>query len=427
MLSPDEPGVDDLEGRESINGYASVFYQPGPGHEFELFLTGSDDERRARRGSSATREVDLLRYSTGIRYDFEAEHWQARADIYRSRGETESIHLLKEEQHTDDIVDLSASREWAVGQTLTLGADYRREHFWRQTAGIVEHDDVVEHRGALAQNRSSLLDDRLIVTLGTRFDDHTRYSGEISPRAGIVYALTDNTRVKADYGRGFSAPDLRRSAQDYDFTFTTLPLRLLGNPDLEPERSESVSFSLEHENDGVSAAITLFHNDITDLIDLRCIEHCPPGSPPAGENEIRIYTNVDSAITQGVELAYSQQLGNSTRLDVNYTYLDTENRQTGNALEKRPRERLNLSLVTTPWQDGSLNLRSEYTGKQLRGTEWARDYTLFHLGFRQQLTPQLQLQSGINNLTDQRLGDIDANFNNEIRGRYYYMALNWEF
>lgn len=425
--SPDRAGVDEIEGRESLNTLGSLFYHPAEGHELELFFTGSDDQRRARQGVRATRAVDIFRYSTGIRYDYTGDHWRSRLDVYRSHSKSESIHLNRDERHTDDIVDLSGSWQWADGQTFTLGADYREEHFWRETNDVREHDDTVEHRGILVQNRSTALDERLIFTLGSRFDDHTQYSGEISPRAGVVYAVTDNTRLKADYGRGFSAPDLRRSAADYDFTFTTIPLRILGNPDLEPERSESFSVSLEHETEQTQASITLFHNDITDLIDLHCIENCPPGNPPAGENEVRIYTNVDAATTRGVELAYRQQLTPAASLHANYTYLDTENEQTGEALEKRPRERLNLSVIVSPWQDGELNLRSEYTGAQLRGSEWTRDYTLFHLGLSQQVTQSLRARTGIDNITGQRLADIDENYTNEIRGRYYYLAVDWEF
>lgn len=424
---PDEPGVDEIEGRESINGLGSLFYRPSEAHEFELFFMGSDDQRRARQGSRPTREVDIYRYSTGIRHDYSGDEWKTRLDIYRSRSDTESIHLVRDERHTDDIVDLSGSWEWSDDHVLTLGADYRKEHFWRQTDGVQDNDDTAEHKGALIQQRSALMDGQLITTLGARFDDHTQYSGEISPRAGLVYALTDSTRLKADYGQGFSAPDLRRSAANYDYTFRTRPLRLLGNPDLEPERSESFSVALEHQTDQVQASITLFHNDITDLIDLHCIENCPPGDPPPGENEVRIYTNVDSAITRGVELAYSQQFTPFANVSANYTYLDTENEQTGEALENRPRERFNLSLVLSPWESGELNLRTEYTGPQLRGTEWTRDYTLYHLDINQQFAARWRLRGGVQNLTDQRLAEIDDNYSNEIRGRYYYIAADWEF
>ncbi|MCE8011497.1 TonB-dependent receptor plug domain-containing protein [Billgrantia desiderata] len=427
VLNPDQPGIDEIEGREALSGMGSLFFRPGEGHEVELFFHGSDDERRARRGDADTRELDIRRYSTGARYQFDAPTWTARVDAYRSRSDSEALHLDRRDQHTDDIVDASATYYWGAGQELTVGADHRREHFSRDREGEREHDDTVNHRGVLVQNRGHFLDDRLVLTLGTRYDDHTRYTGEVSPRAGAVYALTPSTRLKADYGRGFSAPDLRRSAADYDFTFATRPLRIIGNPDLEPERSDSYSLALEHEDERHRAAITLFRNDIKDLIDLRCIEFCDPGSRPPGEDELRTYINVDRARTQGVELELGRQFDDGSLLRANYTYLDARNRDTGETLEWRPRQRFNLLAETPVWQGAAAHLRGEYIGSQRRGEVRTRDYTLLHMGLRQSLGHGLSLAAGIDNLTDQRLAEVDDAFINEIRGRFYHASLNWEF
>src|SRR5690554_2864233 len=427
VLNPDLNGIDELESRKAVNVYSSLFFNPTDRHEFEVFYMASDDDRLARRGSALDRENEVFRYSTGVRHDYSADTWQTRIDIYRSRSKQDSLHLSGSDQSTDDIIDVSGSWDWQSNQTLTLGADIRRENFQRERSGVIEHDNTVYHKGLLAQNRSGFWDDRLIVTLGTRFDDHTHYSGEISPRAGLVFSLTESTRFKADYGRGFSAPDLRRADGGYDFTFSTSPLRILGNADLEPERSNSYSFSLEHETTERRASVTLFRNDITDLIDLLCIENCPPGGPLPGQNEVRIYNNVDSARTQGIELEYSQWLGRFARINSNYTYLDAKNRDTDERLERRPQHRLNVALELYPWDGGELNLRTEYTGRMLRGDAWAKDFTLFHLGLRQALTEKLYLQAGVDNVTDERLADIDPKYTNEIRGRFYYLAAGWEF
>ncbi len=425
--NPDGSGEDEIESRESLNGLASLFYRPSEQHEFELFFTGSDDLREARQATSATRETDILRYSTGVRYDFSGEQWNSRFDVYRSRSETDTVHSNRLDKHTDDIADLSGSWTWAEDHVLTLGADYRKEHYWRETSGTLDNDDSVVHRGALIQQRSTLMDSKLIVTLGTRFDDHTNYSGEVSPRAGVVYVLSDSLRLKADYGQGFSAPDLRRADADYDYTFSTIPLQLLGNADLEPERSESWSMELAHETENVQAAFTVFRNNITDLIDLYCIEYCDDSTRPVGENEVRIYSNVDSAVTQGVELSYRQELAQRASIAFNYTYLNTKNEQTDEALEGRPKSRMNISLNLSPWQQAELSLRSEYTGSRLDGSDWTQDYTLFHLGLSQQIGTQWRVRGGVNNLTDQRLSDIDVNYTNEIRGRNYYLSVDWEF
>ncbi|SEO83134.1 TonB-dependent receptor plug domain-containing protein [Aquisalimonas asiatica] len=424
-LNPDDEGVDEIEGREAITGYGSVFHRPAPGHEIEVFFNGVDDRRRARRGEDDTRRLDIFRYSTGARYDLEAGPWDARADVYRSRSTTEALHLDREEEHTDDIIDLSATRYWGQGQQLTVGADFRRESFWREREGEREFDDTVNHRGALLQNRSDLLDERLIVTFGARADDHTQYSGEISPSAGVVYSLTDTTRLKADYGRGFSAPDLRRSSGTYDFRFTTIPLRIIGNQDLEPERSDSFSLGLEHDDGRREYGFTVFRNNIKDLIDTRCIENCDGGS--MDDPEVREYQNVDRARTQGVELNAGYRFDQGVLLRANYTYLHAEDRGTGERLEGRPRQRFNLLTEAVAWRGATAHVRTEYIGSQRRGDDRTRDYTLLHLGLNQELAQGLSVRAGIDNVTDQRLADIDDAYTNEIRGRFYHTSVNWEF
>ncbi len=426
-LNPDQPGIDEIEGREAVTGLGSFFYRPLPGHEFELFFHGAHDERRARRGSADTREMDILRYSSGVRHDYDGALWNSRLDVYRSRSHSEAHHVDREEEHTDDIIDWSGSRYWGRGQTLTIGADFRRERFWRDREGDRELDQTVNHRGVLVQNRSYLLDDVLILTIGARYDDHTNYTGEISPRVGAVLAFTETTRLKADYGRGFSAPDLRRAAGDYDFTFSTLPRRIIGNPDLEPERSDSYSMSLEFEDERRRAAVTVFRNDIKDLIDLQCIEYCAPGDPPAGELVLSTYRNVDRARTQGVELEGAHRWDNGVLLRANYTYLDARDRDSGEALERRPRNRFNLLAETPTWPGASAHVRTEYIGSQRRSGTWTRDYTLFHIGISQALANSVYLRAGIDNLTDQRLADLDEAYTNEIRGRFYYTSVAWEF
>lgn len=423
--NPDEEGVDEIEGREAVTGYGSLFHRPAAGHEIEVFFNVADDQRRANLGEDGERRLDLLRYSAGIRYDVEIGPWDARFDAYRSRSESESRHVDREDEHTDDVIDVSASRHWGQGQEVTAGADYRRESFWRERGGEREFGDTVTHRGAFVQNRSYLLEDRLIVTLGTRFDDHTNYTGEITPSAGVVYNFTDTTRVKADYGRGFSAPDLRRSTDTFEGGPPIPTLVIIGNEDLEPERSDSYSLGFEHDDGQREFGVTLFRNEIEDLINTRCIENCDFRTP--ANPEVRQYQNVDSALTQGVELEAGYRFGASGIVRANYTYLDTEDRDTGKTLENRPRQRFNLLTEAAVWPGATANLRAEYIGSQRRGSERTRDYTLFHLGMSQELADGFSVQAGIENVTDQRLGDIDDAFSREIRGRFYYVSASWEF
>ncbi len=422
-----DPAMDHREGRESFTGYGSLDFRPNEASRWELFLNVSDDERDTTTGPGRDdwRGLELRRYSAGIRHDYQGETWSSRVDLYRSRSDSEEVQLSREEVHTDDVLDISASRDWGGHHTLTLAGDVRFESFQRERAGAQELDESVRHRGALVQNRSYLLDDRLILTLGTRLDDHSRYDSQLSPRVGGVYALTGHTRLKADYARGFAAPDLRRSSPDFIGGPPMPWLAFVGNPDLEPERTDSYALGIEHDAGPWHASATLFRNEVKDLIDAACIANCGSRNPRAPE--IREYSNVERARTQGVELEAGWRPGETWRLRGNYTYLEARDRQTDQRLERRPRQRFNLLAEAELWPGGRLNLRGEYIGDQCINDENASGYTLWHAGVRQELTPQLSLRAGVENLTDRQLYEVDDAYGHEVRGRFYHASVNWEF
>jgi outer membrane receptor for ferrienterochelin and colicin len=47
--------------------------------------------------------------------------------------------------------------------------------------------------------------------LGARYDDHSIYGEQFSPRAGFTYIADSQNRFRASIGRAFRAPQLRRN------------------------------------------------------------------------------------------------------------------------------------------------------------------------------------------------------------------------
>ncbi|MBU0678849.1 MAG: TonB-dependent receptor [Verrucomicrobia bacterium] len=62
--------------------------------------------------------------------------------------------------------------------------------------------------GVYAQDQSRLLDDRLILTVGARYDKHERYGDTFNPRGGLAYRATDKTIFKFLYGESFREPNV---------------------------------------------------------------------------------------------------------------------------------------------------------------------------------------------------------------------------
>ena len=176
---------------------------------------------------------------------------------------------------------------------------------------------------------------RVIVDAGVRQDDNDVYGSETSPRLGVQLALTDDTRLRASWGRAFSPPSIGE-----------LYFPLSGNPDLEPETSDSVELGIEQRFGGWAVALTGFRNDLSNLIDF----------------DFATYQNVNvgRARTQGLELE-AEYLRERWRLRWNGTYLETEDLDTGQVLLRRPRESSNLVVVYTP-EGWSTSLTGFYVG-----------------------------------------------------------------
>ncbi len=157
------------------------------------------------------------------------------------------------------------------------------------------------------------------VTAGLRHDHYDTFGGELSPR--IASALIfGSSKVRIGYGHAFRAP----SVGELYYPF-------FGNAALEPERSRSaeVGFDRFIGANGVFSA-TLFHNDFDNLI--------------VYDNLTNVFQNIGAAVTQGVELSGSGVLRNGWSAAASYTWLDTEQQDTGEALLRRPEHSGSLSI-----------------------------------------------------------------------------------
>jgi vitamin B12 transporter len=173
-----------------------------------------------------------------------------------------------------------------------------------------------------------------------------------------------------------------------------------GNPDLEPERSTSYDVGAEYEVAGGRASTSVFWSEFRDLIVYDFA---------AGLN-----FNVGRARSRGVELSWRQKISTSASVDAGYTYLDTEDRDTGLALLRRPRHSGFLGMTLTPVSRLEVSPRAVFVGrrsdiKALSTTErveapsyWRFDlYTRYRIG---SLAPYLRAQ----NLNDRRYEEANG-------------------
>jgi len=178
---------------------------------------------------------------------------------------------------------------------------------------------------------------RWMVDAGLRYDDNDQFGGQTSPRAGVQYSVGGGTRIWGSYGEGYRAP----STGELYFPGS-------GNPELEPETGESFEIGFESQRERWLVGITAFQKDLTNLIDFDFVQ-------------FRNF-NVGRARIQGVELKAGMQ-SHLWSLRWNGTYLDTEDRDTGLPLLRRPEIASNL-VVTYATKTWTTNLTGHYQGER---------------------------------------------------------------
>jgi len=229
--------------------------------------------------------------------------------------------------------------------------------------------------------------DRITATGGARYDSHSQFGSAWSPRATLVWRSADSLwKLRASGGSAFRAP----SVGELYYPFS-------GNPDLKPERSVSWEAGAERTVGNGRAEVSIFWNDFRDLIvyDFARSQNF----------------NVGRSRARGVEAVFRQEFGSRVGVDVGYTYLDSEDLVTGEALLRRPRHRGFLSLALRPLSGLTVSPRATFvgsrrdanpaTGIHFDNPSYVR-YDLFASFAIGRIAPYVRLE----NLTDRRYDEV---------------------
>jgi len=188
--------------------------------------------------------------------------------------------------------------------------------------------------------------ERLNVIAGARFDNHSEYSNQFSPKLAMRYKLTDAFAIKGSVGNGFKAPDFRQLY--FDFTNSAVGYTVLGfnvaldkiqqlqdqgqlldivvseddlNDPLEAESSVGYNFGLTFKEGKWKSELNFFRNDINNLIDTRIIARKKNGQ------NVFSYKNFDQIYTTGFEINTAYKINNALNVSVGYQLLYAYDKQ----------------------------------------------------------------------------------------------------
>ena len=328
--------------------------------------------------------------------------------------------------------------------------------------------------------------DKLNLILGFRYDDHSAYASQFSPKAALRYELTDNIAIKGSVGYGFKAPDFRQLY--FDFTNATVGYTVLGynavptqlqeladqgqltdevvanlpsiisqfDDALKPESSISYNLGVDYTpTSTVKLAFNFFRNDIENLIDTRVIARKSNGQ------NVFSYTNVDEVYTQGLEFNTQWKVTSDLTVSGGYQLLFAKDKEAERAFEEgevfarenpgspsfqlaeedyfglynRSRHIANFKIFyKIPTWNLDTNLRTTYRSKfglfDTNGNTYLDDfdsfvdgYAIWDIAINKTLYKNYRIGLGVDNLFD----FTDSQNISNIAGRILYGKLNFTF
>ncbi len=222
---------------------------------------------------------------------------------------------------------------------VSIGAEYRRNDlFWDNkqfynTRPYGEKYDVgPDYASAYIQDKIEL--GYMIVNGGWRidylnaqvnyWDDAVRKTQllssksktHFSPRLGFSHPVSDKTLFHANYGYYYQVPR-------YPFMFTNLQADLttgyplVGNPDMEPEKTISYEFGVTQQiAEDTRLTATSYYKDVSNLVSSQLVVY-PGGS-------YTLYHNGDYGSVKGLDLALTRRSGSRLSGSLNYSYMIAE-------------------------------------------------------------------------------------------------------
>jgi len=275
-------------------------------------------------------ETDFVQQEVGGKASFSPlEIWEVKLSAGQSRDRSENRQSVDGSTSTFNTErdsfswqnDLTLSED----HLLTLGYDYLVDKVDSTTA----YAETSRSNNALFAQYQGELEGHKIL-LGLREDDNEQFGNHTTGNIGWGYTLSNNLELTASFGTAFKAP-----------TFNELYFPLFGDPDLDPESSETYELGFRRTESWGNWSVSAFETHVDDLI-VYDPNHITPSLPFGGAN------NISKARIRGLELGSSTQLS-GWDISAALTLLDPENRQSGSAnngniLPRRAEESFNLDV-----------------------------------------------------------------------------------
>ncbi|MBN2751114.1 MAG: TonB-dependent receptor [Rhodospirillaceae bacterium] len=276
--------------------------------------------------------------------------------------------------------------------TFVFGVDHERDHI-----DVSNINKAMVNDAYYGNYQLTLLDKRLTLTAGIRFDDHETFGMHSTYRGTIGYRIPETaTRLHASYGTGFKAPTVYQLyGPDAVYNMGGGPQTYkIGNTNLKPEESRGYDIGVEQSffGDRVVADVTFFNTRLTNMFDY---------------DQALGYYNRSSSRSFGFEDTLSAQVTNEIKLTASHTYTQARDNDTGQTLSSLPHNEATLRANYAPDEVKGLDLWARgrfsswrYDTSHYKAAPYLAGWSVWDVGGAYQITDSVNVFGRVENLLD---------------------------
>ena len=349
-------------------------------------------------GKSST-NYDKTNQDYSIAYNGKGDNSNYMIRAYYNRYDKEEYKGSKNnsyKQNTFDTLGIEAKNTVQAGDEhlLTYGVEYKNIGVEGPILALGEGNSKDNSAYAGYIQDEWFINDKILFIPAVRYDHDEQFGGKTTPKLGATYFLSDNSRIKANWGKSWRAPNLVELYAGQDHGFTTI----YGNPDLKPEEATTWELGFEAEKDNNWLKLNYFNSKYDNLITYDKVN---------GKNT---FINAQDAKTDGVEFEVGRQFNDNWSIRATSNWLNAKDSDG----EKVSATADNISTLELNYDDNDINgYSAKLWNSWVSNYHYANenyDYNTLNFVVNKKFAfddgRSGRVYAGVDNIGDKKIGDI---------------------